>query len=362
MVGLISGTSADGIDAALVQFRGGRLELQRFLTMPFPPEFRSTLFALFEDRLTVRDVARAHVRLGELFADAAEAVLQGEPVDLVASHGQTVAHLPDEKPPVTLQLGEASVLAERLGALVVSDFRPADLVLGGQAAPLVPFFDRYLLHNAAVDRVAVNIGGMGNITWIPRMGEVQGWDTGPGNVLLDALAERFLQQPVDRGGEFAAQGRVIPELLREMLQHPYFTGSGPRSTGREAFGRDWIEPYVDRAAPSDLMRTCCALTAQTLVDSLRPVVAGPWEMIVAGGGYHNATLMAELKARATELGMTALRGFEEFGVSADAREACAFALMGHETMGGRPSALPSVTGASRPAILGRITFPAPRLL
>lgn len=359
IVGLISGTSADGIDAALVQLEGRKLRLERFLTMPYPEEFRPTLFALMEDRLTVRDVSRANVRLGELFAEAALQVLQGEKADLIASHGQTIAHLPDETPPSTLQIGEPSVLAERTRTLTVSDFRPADLALGGQAAPLVPFFDHFLLHHEEVDRAAVNIGGMGNISWVPRSGPVLGWDSGPGNVVMDALAERFLGQPVDRDGAFASTGTLRDDLLAEMLQHPYFVATGPKSTGREAFGRSFIEPYLDRAQPQDLMRTACVLTAETLLASLRPVLRGPFEMVVGGGGFHNRTLMEELRVRAAGLGLQRLVGFEDFGITADSREACAFALMGHETIWGRPSSVPSVTGASRPAILGRITFPSP---
>lgn len=359
IVGMISGTSVDGIDAALVQLENGKLRLLRFLTMPYPEDFRPTLFGLMEDRLTVRDVARANVRVGQLFAQAALQVLQGERADLIASHGQTIAHLPDETPASTLQIGEPSILAEGTRTLTVSDFRPADLALGGQAAPLVPYFDHFLLHDPALDRVAVNIGGMGNLSWVPRSGPVLGWDSGPGNVVMDALAERFLGQPVDRDGAFAATGTLREELLAEMLQHPYFRATGPKSTGREAFGRDWIEPFLGRAEPRDLMRTACVLTAETLLASLRPVLQGPFEMVVGGGGFHNKTLMDELRARAGSLGLQRLVGFEEFGITADSREACAFALMGHETIWGRPSSVPSVTGASRPAILGRITFPSP---
>lgn len=334
------------------------MRLLRFASRPYPPETRELIFALMEDRATVRQLSRAHFLVGELFADVALAVLEGEKVDLIGSHGQTVAHLPYETPPSTLQIGEAAVIAEKTGTLVVSDFRTADLALGGQAAPLVPYFDSWLLRSAEVDRAAINIGGMANVSWVPRTGDVRGWDSGPGNVVSDALAEKFLGQPADFDGKFAATGRVVPEILAQMLLHPYFSGTGPKSTGREDFGRDFIEPYLTQAQPADLMRTALALTAETLLHSMRPLISGPFEMVVGGGGYHNPVLMQELRDRATGLPLQRLVGFEEFGITADAREACAFALMAHETMHGRPSSVATVTGARRPAVLGKISFPS----
>ncbi|MBT9585144.1 anhydro-N-acetylmuramic acid kinase [bacterium] len=359
VIGMISGTSADAIDAALVEIEGREMRLLRFVSCPFPAEVRGLLFDLFEDRATVRQAARAHFLLGELFAAAALEAMGSESVDLVASHGQTVAHLPHDSPPSTLQLGEASVIAEATRCLTVSDFRPADMVLGGQAAPLVPFFDAWLLRSPGLDRAAVNIGGMANISWVPHQGEVRGWDSGPGNVVSDALAERFLGKPADFGGQFAATGTVVPDILAEMLDHPYFDARGPKSTGREEFGRDFIEPFLGRAQPADLVRTALALTAESLLRSLQPYLTGPFEMVVGGGGYHNPVLMEEVRQRASRLQMTRLTGFEEFGITADAREACAFALMGHETAHGRASSVATVTGASRPALLGKITFPSP---
>lgn len=366
VLGMISGTSADAIDAALVQIEGRSMRLLRFASRPYPPETRELIFALMEDRATVRQLSRAHFLVGELFADVAVTLLEGERVDLIGSHGQTVAHLPYETPPSTLQIGEAAVIAEKTGALTVSDFRTADLALGGQAAPLVPFFDSWLLRSETVDRAAINIGGMANVSWVPRQGqstgsggdEVRGWDSGPGNVISDALAERFLGQPADFDGKFAAGGQVIPEILEQMLRHPYFSATGPKSTGREDFGRDFFEPYLERAQPADLMRTALALTAETLLQSMRPLISGPFEMVVGGGGYHNPTLMQELRERASSLPLQRLVGFEEFGITADAREACAFALMAHETLHGRPSSLATVTGARRPAVLGKISFPS----
>jgi anhydro-N-acetylmuramic acid kinase len=356
VVGLMSGTSADGIDAVLVEISAQEqtLELIRSVSLSYPEALRQRLFALFEDRASVREAARMNVLIGELFAQAALRVIGSERVDLIASHGQTVAHLPNELPPSTLQLGEPAIIAARTGCVTVADFRPADMALGGQAAPLVPFFDAWLLGRGEVDRVAVNIGGMANLTWLPRQGDVLGWDTGPGNVLIDALAEIFTGQPMDPGGSLAATGNVLEPLLEELLRNPYFSQTGPKSTGREAFGRDLARSLSERGSAADLLRTAAALTAESLSRSIATVARGPLEVVVAGGGCYNLTLMAELKSR---LGQARIRSFEEFGLPAQAREGAAFAVLGHETMWGRSGSLPSVTGAKRPAVLGKIVLP-----
>jgi len=363
IVGLMSGTSADAIDAALVQIDETGMRLLRFLTVPYDADTREAIFRLMEDRAGVRELSRTHVRLGRLFAQAALAVLQGESADLVASHGQTVAHLPGEDPPSTLQIGEPSVIAQRVGAPCVSDFRPADMALGGQAAPLVPAFDAWLLRNQGpkLDRVAINLGGMANCTWVPHddTRPVEGWDSGPGNVLLDALAEQYCATRCDLDGALASSGAVDLEILGEMLRHPYFHQDGPRSTGRETFGRDFLQPYLGRLQPADLMRTALALTCRSLVESLRPHTLGPaFEAVVGGGGVHNPVLLQDLHGQLSNLpGFQGLRSFADFGIDPDAREACAFAYLGHQTMLGRPGSLPSVTGARRGAVLGRISFP-----
>jgi anhydro-N-acetylmuramic acid kinase len=356
IVGLISGTSADAIDAALVSLDGQRMKLENFCSRPYPGEVREQLFALFEDRATVRQASRMNFLLGELFAQAALEVMQGQSADLVASHGQTVAHLPYQDVPNTLQIGEGAVIAARTGLPTISDFRTADMALGGQAAPLVPFFDAWLLRHPEFPRAAINIGGMANVSWIPPNGEVLGWDSGPGNVVMDALAERVLQQSADFGGALASQGEVKPELLERMLAHPYFVASGPKSTGREDFGRDFIGPYLDLAEPADLMRTALQLTVESLAASIERVHRGPVEVVVGGGGWHNPVLMEALRVR---LGLQQLASFADFGISADAREACAFALFGYQTWHRQASSLPSVTGASGPAILGKISYPPP---
>jgi anhydro-N-acetylmuramic acid kinase len=348
-VGLISGTSADGIDAVRVQLRDGGMQVEEFRTVPYPSDVRERLFALMEDRATVREAARMHVLVGELFADAARQVM-GEGVDLIASHGQTVAHLPDAR--ATLQLGEPAVIAERTGCLTVADFRPADMAAGGEAAPLVPFFDAWLLGGTGVDRMALNLGGIANYTWIPADGPVVGGDTGPANVLMDALCERYLGQPYDDGGRLGAQGRVLPEILQELLAHPYIHRTGPRSTGREEFGREMAARL--EGEPADLVRTAAAFSAESVALGLRRHLRGPVEVVVGGGGCENPTLMGELAQRLPEV---TWRRFDEFGVPAGAREAAAFALMGHESAHGRPSNVPGVTGARGLKVLGKLVYP-----
>lgn len=359
VIGMISGTSADGIDAALVEFEGAdpRPRFLRFTCTPYPPQVREQVFALMENRATVRDVARMNVLLGQLFAQAARTV--GE-ADLVASHGQTISHVPEKVDfcgyPVraTLQIAEAAEIAAALGVPVVSDFRAPDMAVGGQAAPLVPFADAAILRSDSLDRVALNIGGIANFTFIPRQGEIQACDTGPGNCLMDALAERALGQPCDARGAFGATGTVQRELLEEMLQHPYFQLTGPRSTGREEFGRPLLDRYFGRCEPRDLMRTAAAFTAESIVRALRGYLDGPAELVAAGGGVENETLMEELRARLPQ-GVT-LRRYDEFGVPAEAREAVAFAVLGHQTMHGRPTGVPGATGASRSVVQGKITL------
>lgn len=349
LVGLISGTSADGIDAVRVKLREGGMQVEEFRTVPYDPEVRERLFALMEDRATVREAARMHVLLGEAFAAAARQVM-GEGVDLVASHGQTVAHLPDAR--ATLQLGEPAVIAERTGCLTVADFRPADMAAGGEAAPLVPFFDAWLLGGSGVDRMALNLGGIANYTWIPTDGPVLGGDTGPANVLMDALCERFLGQPYDEGGRLGARGQVLPEVLRDLMAHPYIQRTGPRSTGREEFGREMAGSL--KGEPADLVRTAAAFSAESVALGLRRHLRGPAEVVVGGGGCENPTLMWELAQRLPEV---TWRRFDEFGIPAGAREAAAFALMGHETAHGRPSNVPGVTGARGPKVLGKLAYP-----
>jgi len=359
VVGLMSGTSADAIDAALVEM-AERPRLVEFRSHPLPVQVRECLQEVFEDRGSPRDLLRLHWLLGELFARAALSVME-QGADLVASHGQTVAHLPEAEDfcgqPVrgTLQLGEGSVIARRTGCLTVCDFRPADLAVGGQGAPLVPFADALLFHDPRVDRIALNLGGMANLTWIPGHGSVEACDTGPGNALMDALAFRASGQACDLGGRLAARGRVLPEVLAGLMAHPYLDRPAPKSTGRETFGRALADRLWGCGSAEDLLRTAAAFTAASVMLHVQRYLKGPAEILVGGGGVENPILMQELRSR-LPAGVRLLR-MDDGGVPAQAREAVAFAILGHHTAHGRPSNVPLATGAAFPAILGKIVLP-----
>jgi len=362
VAGLMSGTSADGIDVALVEIRGRRFRVIDCWTVPYPRRVRR---AVLEAR-TVADIARLHFLLGELYAAA---VARGpRRPDLVASHGQTVHH---EGRPVkflgrrvasTLQIGSAAVIAERLGVAVVSDFRPRDIAAGGQGAPLVPYVDYLLFRHPRRGRVALNIGGIANITAIPPAAaptEVLAFDTGPGNMVIDALASKATggRLTYDRNGRLAARGRINRQLLHELAREPYFRRKPPKSAGREQFGENFVKRLLAGGFPlEDLIATVTALTAVSVADAIRRFV--PFavdEMIVSGGGAHNPQIMKHLAAL---LPGVAIATSADFGIDVDAKEAIAFALLGYETWRRRPANLPSATGAAHPVILGDIT-PAP---
>lgn len=389
-IGLISGTSADGIDATAVELRQEqgrvRLEVRAFLTHPYPAEVRDALFRCFEDRATVSEVCLLNAALGELFADAAEAVLreagQAATPAFAASHGQTVWHQPfqgigergegTERPtpnaqrPLathlhgTLQLGEAARIAERLRVPVVGDFRQQDIALGGQGAPLVPYLDLLLFSHPHKNRAAQNIGGIGNVTYLRTGGgleDVVAFDTGPGNAWIDAAAvlasEGALQCDLD--GRLAASAPVDEELLARLLAEPYLSQPPPKSTGRELFGAGRVRPLWDAGVRGPaLVSTLTQLTVESIARAYEQWLGPVDEVIVGGGGARNPELVRRLRER---LAPAAVYLNDDFGISSDAKEAVAFALLGYETLRGIPSNVPSATGASRPAVLGKICFP-----
>lgn len=371
VVGLISGTSADGIDAAVVRFspvqEGEHLEVLGFRSFPYPEHVRARVMKAAADELTLRETAVLHTELGALFAEAALAVIPEQGCDLVASHGQTVCHLPEQA--TTLQLGESAVVARRTGVTTIADFRTADMAWGGQGAPLVPLFDAHLLADSEILRIAVNLGGIANITVIPP-GEsegplsetlVQAWDTGPANCVSDALCRLAGRGEYDPDGEGAARGQVIPELLEELKAHPYFGKEPPKSTGLEDFGEPFARELLERGSFDDLLATVVALSAWSLVRDLKMVAADQSvELVFAGGGTANKTLMAHI---GTELRqqfpgeVPPIRYFSEFGVPEEGREAVAFAYLGDRTARGLVGAAPGATGAQRAAVLGKVSFP-----
>lgn len=370
VVGLISGTSADGIDAAVVRFspigEKERMEVLAFDSFPYPEAIRAKVMLAAADKLSLRETAVLHTELGALFAKAALAVMPEGGCDLVASHGQTVCHLPEQA--TTLQLGESAVVARLTGVTTIADFRTADMAWGGQGAPLVPLFDAHLLADPEILRVAVNLGGIANITVIPPGGAqgplaetlVQAWDTGPANCVSDALCRLSGAGEYDAHGAKAASGQVVPELLEELLAHPYFSKPAPKSTGLEDFGESYAEALLERAPLEELLRTVVALSAETLVRDLAAVKAGSMELVFAGGGTSNKTLMEEIEQRLEHHipeDTPKVRYFSEFGIPEEGREAAAFAYLGDRSARGLAGAAPGATGAERAAVLGKVSFP-----
>jgi anhydro-N-acetylmuramic acid kinase len=378
VAGLMSGTSLDGVDAVVVRLagsgRGLRVETLGFASVPYDPPLRAVLQANVEAATSsVRDLALLHVLLAHRFADAAEAVLARAglapaDLDLVGSHGQTVHHLPDPTSVAgataraTLQIGDAATLAARLGAPVVADFRSADVARGGQGAPLVSYLDDALFASAAETRGLLNLGGIANLTVLPRGGaaaDAYAFDTGPANMVLDALAARLFGVPYDADGARTAAGRPDEALLATLLADPYFALPPPKSTGREAFGAAFVGRLIDGGPsdPHDLLATAAALTARSVAGAYRRFVAGrhPLDRLVAaGGGVHNRALMGLL---AEAFAPVPVETTAAFGLDPDAKEAVLFAVLAHEWANGVPTSLPAVTGADRPALLGALTLP-----
>jgi anhydro-N-acetylmuramic acid kinase len=368
-LGLMSGTSADGIDAAAVDLwredEALRLELREFRTVGYPQEVRAGLFRCFADQATVREVCLLNAAIGEAFALAAEesaiAVGGAAQIAFVASHGQTVWHEPAGHPlPATLQIGEASRIAERLGVPVVSDFRQQDLTLGGQGAPLVPYLDYFLFAHAQENRAVQNLGGIGNVTYLKAGGtleQVVAFDTGPANALMDRAAELLSGGALtyDEGGALAASAPVDEELLRALLREPYLQAPPPKSTGRELFSARRVDELWERGyRDGSLISTLSQFTVETVSQSYRAWLGPVDTVILGGGGSRNPELVRRLRVA---LAPAQVKLHEDFGLNGEAKEAIAFAVMGYETLRGLPSNVPSATGARRPAVLGKICWP-----
>lgn len=367
VAGLMTGTSMDGLDVGLCRIRPGAtlgFELLHFETVPMPAVVRR---ALAEEQLAdLGALARLHLELGRFFADALAVVLERHPLELhlIGSHGQTVYH---EHGVATLQLGEPSVMALRCGCPVVHDFRMADIAAGGSGAPLVPYVDHRLLGGRGHAILAVNIGGIANLTAVPASGagteDLVGLDCGPGNMVLDRLVERCSggAERADTDGRMAARGRVREDLLALMTRHPFFAQPPPRSTGREQFGRAFVDALLERARPAgeqdwcDLLASVCELTAFGIHDAYLRHVAPLMAMdavMVSGGGARNPEIMRRLAARFAPI---AVRSSDAYGLPVDAKEAIAFAILASDRIDGRATNVPSVTGARRRVLLGKIT-------
>ncbi len=387
VVGLISGTSADGVDAALCEIGGTNLEdftleLIKFYTEPYPNSLRDKVLELsVSQQGTTEDVCRLNFQLGQSFANAAAGVIQeagltSDDLDLIGTHGQTIAHLPPReislpnnttkiKPGSTLQIGEPAVIAEELKTPVVSNFRARDMAAKGQGAPLVPLVDYFLFTDPDNARAVVNIGGISNMTYLPaaaKRDEIVAFDTGPGNMIIDALIQLMTKnrQHYDKNGEMAAKGQVDGYILSELLKHPYLEMPPPKSTGREEFGARYAariyEWGIRRAVkPTDTLRTVTDFTAIALADAYKRFVLPMGkvsEVVISGGGALNDTLMTRLKK---EFGEATLVVSDEIGMPLKGKEAIAFAVLARECVLGRPGNIALATGAAGPRILGQIT-------
>jgi anhydro-N-acetylmuramic acid kinase len=386
VLGMMSGTSADGIDVALARISGVPPKLNAKLlqntSAKFPAVLRKEILRVAEQRpITAGELSQLNFRLGKAFADTAISACRHfrvppSKIAFIGSHGQTIFHqgrpVPYFGSPTasTLQIGEPSVIAALTGITTVADFRPADIALGGQGAPLVPYADYLLYRHAKLGRVSLNLGGIANITVLPRAAkpsQILAFDTGPANMLIDALVSHYTggRLRFDANAQLASQGRSIPALLNELLRDPYLKLAPPKSTGREYYGHAYLQKVLalarrHRAKPNDVIRAATIFTALSVVDALNRFVLPKTkihQLIVSGGGAHNPLILAQLSA--------ALSGIEvlpsaRLGIAEDAKEAFAFALLAYESFHQRPANIPSATGAHGPAILGKISYAPPR--
>jgi anhydro-N-acetylmuramic acid kinase len=384
--GMMSGTSADGIDVVLASIGGAPPRLETKLlahrALKFAPMVRREILRVAEQGpMTAGALSQLNFRLGEVFADAALAACRAfriapKRVALIGSHGQTIFH---QGRPIkylgaatasTLQIGEPSIIAARTGITTIGDFRPADIAAGGQGAPLVPYADYLLYRHETLGRVSLNLGGIANITVIPAgatPSQVFAFDTGPANMVIDALVSHFSsgRQRFDKNARLATQGRSSPAIIGELLRDPYLKIPPPKSTGREYYGRAYAERLIalgrrHHAKPNDLIRAATIFTALSVVDALHRFVLPKHkirQLIVSGGGANNPLLLAQIAA---VLPKVEILPSSQLGVPEDAKEAYAFALLAYETFHQRPSNIPSATGAHHPAILGKICYAPPR--
>lgn len=399
VAGVMSGTSADGVDVALVRIAGpdeGRhsrstrdVRLLGHASYPYSSSVRAAVLSAMNARSAgVADLARLNSLLGELYADAVLSTQQQFRLkaELVGCHGQTLYHQGEQrrflgrKISTTWQTGEAATIAARLGVPVVSDFRPADMAAGGKGAPLVPYLDYLWFCDSQVGRIVQNIGGIANLTAIPpsaRPKDVTAFDTGPGNMVIDAVTQELFEKPFDRDGKIAASGRVLDSVVNRILNRQFFLAKPPKTAGREEFGREFVRDFrrqCNGLRKQDVVATATFLTARSISDAVEKFIlhrsptsrkrGEKWgtplrrrfrEIILSGGGARNSTLLAMLEEQFAPLGIT-VRLSDEFGLPSEAKEAVAFAVLAYETWKGRPSNVPAATGATRSAILGKVSY------
>jgi len=380
VIGLMSGTSMDGIDAALVRIRDSgentKVQLIKFITFPYPNALRKTLLIISQPKSSsVEEICRLNVVVGEYFLDAIkkicdEAKINLRDIDLIGSHGQTIHHLPNEENCFgklirsTLQIGDPSLIASRTGVITVGNFRNADMAHGGQGAPLIPYFDYLLFRSSKYNRVLLNIGGIANVTILPRSckkEDVVAFDTGPGNMIINRLMEKLYDQSYDANGEIALKGSFSITLLRQLLEYPYFYQAPPKSTGRKDFGDQFVQKILKKGvdlklSEEDIIATATELTAYTIAEGIRFSNLSREEvdqLIVSGGGAHNRAIMRALKRLFSK---SSVMTIDQFDMPGDAKEAICFAVLANETICGNKANIPKVTGAKKPAILGTIAL------
>lgn len=383
VVGLMSGTSLDGIDVTLARISGSGPEIQINVLHTFgkayPDVLRERLLrnSLSDKPASVREISQLNTLLPQFYADAVQETLNEvgilfSDLDLIGSHGQTIHHVP--KPEIligksvisTLQIGDGSFLANLTGVPVVCDFRTADMALGGQGAPLVPYLDYVMFSDKNETRLLLNLGGIANITSLPKGGtaqEVRAFDTGPANMVINGLVQYFYGLPWDPDGQYGATGTVDAALLKHCMSDPYFTAPPPKSTGREVYNATFIERLVSEnphLSPNDLIATATAFTAASISTAYQSFLASDFPadvLIASGGGIHNQSLMQMLRTRFAPIRVCTL---DDLGVSSDGKEALCFAVLAHEYLNEVPTNMPSVTGASGPTLLGKLCLPAPK--
>jgi len=377
VAGVMSGTSADGVDVAVVRIQGRGSYLSFDLLVhdysEYPKPIRqAVLAAMNASQISVAELSRLNFRLGAFYAEAVARAQKkaGKDLDLVGCHGQTIYHQGTAEPYLgekiacTWQTGEGSIVAARLRVPVVSDFRPADMAAGGKGAPLVPLLDYAIFRSKNKGMIVQNIGGIANLTAIPadaQPDEMTAFDTGPGNMVIDRLMQVLFGKPFDRGGAIARKGAILKPMLEELLGTDYFKRKPPKTAGREEFGAEYAETFLRRcgkAAKADVIATATALTVRSMAQAVHRFVLkrGRYhDWVISGGGTKNATLMAMLEKEAAELGLW-LRHSDDFGIPSAAKEAVAFALLAYQTWNQLPGNVPSATGAKRAVVLGKISY------
>lgn len=395
VIGLMSGTSVDGIDACLAKINPDySFEILNSIVLEYPENIKQNIFKIFENKASLEEICWMNFVIGEYFAQAALEVIKKagitpQEVDLIGSHGQTVYHKPVDdyingfNKKSTLQIGEAAIIAERTGITTISDFRPADIAAGGQGAPLVCFADEILFKSTTLSRAIQNIGGMANVTVISPNADTFAFDTGPGNVMIDYCAKKFFNREYDKDGLLASQGEIDESWLNYLLEEKYYSLKPPKTTGRELFSPEYIEKMLLKAPrnPHDIMATITALTAKTIFNAYDQFIfpkTGIDEIVLGGGGVYNPELVKMLKKYFCEAGVKAQNGdakaaavqgynsffcesvkimsHKDFGISDKFKEALAFALLAYTTFYKIPNNVPSCTGAKHRKILGKISY------